>query len=153
MDTPTKLFQVAEVQLTYRPTFKTSERPRVTSSKDSYNILLEQWDHGKIDYVEEFKILLLNRGNRVLGMMTVSTGSTCGTLADPKIIFTAALKSNASALVLSHNHPSGTLKPSQPDLSLTKKLVDGGKLLDIKVLDHLIVTADGYYSFADEGLI
>jgi len=148
-----KLFQVAEVQLTYRPKFKASERPRVTSSKDSYNILLEQWDDGKIDYVEEFKILLLNRGNRVLGIMNVSSGGVSGTIADPKIIFTAALKSNASALVLSHNHPSGTLKPSQPDISLTKKLVDGGKLLDITVLDHLIVTNEGYYSFADEGLL
>jgi len=97
--------------------------------------------------------LLLNRGNRVLGIMNVSSGGVSGTIADPKIIFTAALKSNASALVLSHNHPSGTLKPSQPDISLTKKLVDGGKLLDITVLDHLIVTNEGYYSFADEGLL
>lgn len=146
-------FQVAEVQLSYKPKFKASERPRVTCSRDSYQILLQQWDQNKIEYIEQFKVLFLNRANRVLGIMEVSTGGMSGTIADPKIIFAAALKGTASSIILAHNHPSGNLKPSQADLNLTRKLKEGGALLDIVVLDHLILTVDGYYSFADEGFI
>ena len=97
--------------------------------------------------------MLLNRGNRVLGILDVSTGGFAGTIADPKVIFSTALKCCASSLVLAHNHPSGNLKPSQADINLTRKLKDGGALLDISVLDHLIVTSDSYLSFADEGLL
>ena len=76
-----------------------------------------------------------------------------GTVADPKLIFAAALKACASSIILAHNHPSGNLKPSQSDIDLTRKLKDGGKLLEIQMLDHIIVTTEGYYSFADEGLV
>jgi DNA repair protein RadC len=76
-----------------------------------------------------------------------------GTIADPKVIFSAALKACASSIILSHNHPSGNLKPSNADIQLTKKIVNAGNLLDIAVLDHVIVSAEGYYSFADEGLL
>lgn len=94
--------------------------------------------------------MLLNSANRVLGVMEVSSGGVAGTVADPKVIFAAALK--CSALILAHNHPSGNLRPSQADTNLTKRLVNGGELLDIAVLDHLIITEDDYLSFADEGL-
>ena len=100
---------------------------------------------------EQFKILLLNRANKVLGIYEVSTGGMSGTVADPKLIFATALKACASSIILSHNHPSGNLKPSNADLQLTQKVKEGGKLLDIEVYDHIILTTEGYYSFADEG--
>lgn len=146
-------FEVAEIQLSYKSIVKPSQRPKITSSLDAYEILLENWDEDRLEFVEQFKIILLNRANRVLGMYEVSTGGVNGTVADPKLIFAAALKANASGILLSHNHPSGQLKPSEADVRLTKKLKDGGQFLEIVVLDHIIVTAEGYYSFVDEGLL
>ncbi|WP_347159834.1 JAB domain-containing protein [Pontibacter chitinilyticus] len=146
-------FQVAEVKLSYRARVKPSQRPQVTSSTDTYNILKQSWDTGKLEFVEQFKVLLLNRANRVLGIYELSTGGVAGTVADPKLVFVAALKACASSLILCHNHPSGNLKPSAADLQLTKKLKQGGELLDIAVLDHLILTSESYYSLADEGLL
>jgi DNA repair protein RadC len=96
--------------------------------------------------------MLLNRANKVLGVLEISSGGISGTVADPKLIFAAALKAGASGLILSHNHPSSNLKPSQADISLTKKVKEGGTLLEIFVLDHIIVTSEGYYSFADENV-
>lgn len=144
---------VAEVELSYRNVVKPSQRPRVTSSKEGYDLLLSSWDENRIEFVEEFKILLLNTANKVLGIFEVSKGGVAGTVADPKLIFMAALKCNASAIILSHNHPSGNLNPSSQDLYITKKIVEGGKLLDIRILDHLIITIEGYYSFSDEGVL
>src|SRR5690606_17069786 len=130
-----------------------SQRPKITSSKDAYSILLGSWDDDKLEFVEQFKVLLINRANRVLGVYEVSTGGVSGTVVDPKLIFAAAIKGNASAMILAHNHPSGQLKPSDADLKVTKKLKDGGQYLEISVLDHIIVTSEGYFSFADEGLL
>ena len=97
--------------------------------------------------------MLLNRYNKVIGIFTVSQGGIAGTVADPKLIFACALKAAASGIILVHNHPSGSLQASQADMDLTKKLREGGKLLDIQVLDHIILTSEAYYSFADEGLL
>ena len=97
--------------------------------------------------------MLLNRANRVLGIIEISTGGISGTVADPKLVFTAALKSAASSIVLAHNHPSGNLSPSQADINLTRKLKSAGESLDIAVVDHIILTSESYFSFADEGLI
>src|SRR5690554_4680230 len=151
--TSKKQFEVAEIQLTYKTKVKPSLRPKITSSKEAYEILVENWDEDKLEFVEQFKVLLLNRANKVLGIFEVSTGGVSGTVADPKLIFVAAIKGNASAMILAHNHPSGQLKPSDADINVTKKLKDGGKYLEISVLDHIIVTSEGYYSFADEGLM
>lgn len=96
------LFQVAEITVSYTPRFKASERPHVTSSREVYNLLYNNWDHARIEFQEQFKILLLNRANRVLGIYEVSTGGTAGTIADPKLIFSAALKASAASMVLSH---------------------------------------------------
>jgi len=145
--------KVAEIKLSYRAKVKPSDRPQVTSSTDSYNVLKESWDTGRIEFVEQFKVMLLNRANRVLGIYELSTGGVAGTVADPKLIFVAALKACASSVVLCHNHPSGNLKPSAADLQLTKKIKAGGELLDIAVLDHIILTSESYYSLADEGLL
>ena len=98
-------------------------------------------------------MLLLNRANKVLGIFQASSGGVTGTVADPKLILVAALKSNASSLVISHNHPSGNLKPSRQDEELTMKIKEAAKFLDIRLLDHLIVTPEAYYSFADEGIL
>ena len=151
--TSKKQFEVAEIQLTYKTKVKPSQRPKITSSKEAYEILLDSWDEDKLEFVEQFKILLLNRASMVLGIFEVSTGGVSATIADPKLIFAAAIKANASAIVLSHSHPSGQLKPSDADIKLTKKLKDGGQYLEISVLDHIIVTSEGYYSFADEGVL
>ena len=102
---------------------------------------------------EEFWVVLLNRSNTVIEKVLVSSGGVSGTVADPKIIFKAALDKLASGVLLVHNHPSGNLKPSHQDIQLTKKLVESGRVLEIPVLDHVIFTDESYYSFADEGLI
>lgn len=147
------LNQVAEIQITYNPKIKPSQRQKVESSKDAYELLKGTWDHNKIEFVEQFKIMLLNRANRVLGIVDISTGGQSGTVADPKVIFGAALKAAAASIILAHNHPSGNLKPSQSDISLTHKIAAAGSFLDIAVLEHIILTSEGYLSFADDGLI
>lgn len=145
--------RVAEIQLVYRSNVKPSQRPKVSSSREAYEVFFKNWDLGKIEFVEQFKVMLLNRAHKVLGIYELSCGSVAGTVADPKLVFVAALKSNASSVIVAHNHPSGCLTPSQADINLTRKLKDGGKLLDIAVLDHVIVTNEGHYSFADEGIL
>lgn len=147
------LYRISEISVSYHPEFKATERPFIHGAKSAFQILCENWDHGKIQYVEQFKVILLNRRNYVLGIYEVSTGGVVGTIADPKVIYAAALKSNSSSIILSHNHPSSILTPSEADLSLTRKLVAAGQLLDIAVLDHLIISPDNYFSFADEGLL
>lgn len=152
IQTPT-LFQVAEVQLVYKQKFKPSDRPKITSSKDAYSILLQVWNKEIMCFIEDFKILLLNRANRVIGCFEVSTGGMCSTVVDPRVLFAAAIKGCASSIVLAHNHPSGNLNPSQADINITHQLIAAGKVLDIKIIEHIILSEDGYYSFADEGLI
>jgi DNA repair protein RadC len=147
------LTKVAEVELVYKSKVKASERPQVVSSADAYELMKVVWEDGKLDLVEQFKVLFLNRANKVLCLYHVSSGGITGTVADPRLIFSAALKVNAVALVLCHNHPSGALKPSRQDEELTQKIKGAGAFLDIKILDHLIVSSEGYYSFADEGLL
>jgi DNA repair protein RadC len=146
-------FSVSEVNLTYSPSYKIADRPKISSSKQAFDIVHSQWDQNKIKLLEEFKVILLNRGNRVLGIVSISQGGMTGTIADPKLIFVAALKAAASYIILVHNHPSENLKASTEDIRLTKKLVEGGKLLDIMVVDHLIITKDSYFSFCNEGLV
>lgn len=145
--------KVSEVKITYLPQFKASERPTITCASDTVGILRNSYGEGEITCVEYFKVLLLNRANKVLGVSTISKGGQSGTLADPKVIFSTALKSWASSIILCHNHPSGNIQPSQADIALTKKLIEGGNFLDIKVLDHIILTDESHFSFADEGLM
>jgi len=147
------LFQVSEISVSYRPNFRASQRPKITSSREAFDILMDSWDLDRIELQEQFKIILLNRANRVMGIYEVSSGGISGTLADPKLIFGTALKCCASGLILVHNHPSGNLVPSQEDSSITRKLQSAAALLDIQLHDHLIICSEGYYSFADEGMI
>jgi DNA repair protein RadC len=142
--------KVTEVQLTYKNKIKPNERPQISGSNDAYRVLESNWSD-QIELVEEFNMLLLDRSNRVLGMYPVSKGGLNGTVVHLKIIFAAALKGRASAIIAAHNHPSGPLKPSQSDIDVTRKLVKAGEILEIKVMDHLILSPHGeYFSFADE---
>ena len=144
---------VSEIQLSYLPKVKPGDRPMVCTSSEVYKILKDTWDFRTFEFVEQFKVMLLNRVNRVIGICTISTGSSTGTVADPKLVFVVALKANANSIILCHNHPSGNLQPSTHDIDLTKRMSEIGRLLDLKVMDHLIVTTDGYYSFADQGAL
>ncbi len=126
------------------------EKPQIRSSRDAYLCLapaLADLSH------EEFWLLLLNRANVVIAKERISAGGVAGTVVDPKVVFRRALEHSACSIILSHNHPSGALRPSEADIGLTKKLTQAAESLDILVLDHLIVSESGYYSFADEGLL
>jgi DNA repair protein RadC len=151
MSTTFNIHQLAEVELVYKTKVNPSDRPKITTSRDAYQVLLTAWDDNTMELREEFKVLLVNRANRVLGIFELSKGGVSGTVADPKLIFTAALKANASNIILAHNHPSGNLQPSQSDMELTKRCKEAGKLLEVQVLDHIILTSERYFSFADEG--
>ncbi|SFA41390.1 DNA repair protein RadC [Pedobacter suwonensis] len=144
-------FKVAEIEISYRPAFKLAELPKVTSSREAYKVLIERWDEGRMELLEEFKVILLNTKGRVLGVVNISQGGFSGTVADPRVIFAVALKACASSMILAHNHPSGELSPSDADLTLTKRLKSGGDILGIEVHDHLIVSRYGFYSFLEEG--
>lgn len=144
---------VSEVELVYKSKIKSSQRPQLRRVTDVYEFLLQNWDENRIELLEQFKVILMNKNNRVLGIYEASTGGIAGTLADPKLIFMAALKMNASILIISHNHPSGNLEPSQADKILTQKIKDVAALLDMRLLDHVIVTTEGFFSFADGGLL
>ncbi|MEN5232463.1 JAB domain-containing protein [Sphingobacterium faecium] len=144
---------VTEVELIYKNPLKPSQRPQVTTSKAAYEIFYNTWDKDKIELLEQFKIMLLNRANKVLGIFIISTGGITATVVDIRLIFAAAIKANATSILLAHNHPSGATNPSVADKQITEKIVSAGKILDISVFDHLIITKHGYFSFADNGLL
>lgn len=126
------------------------QRPRISCSRDAFNViaaLLSDLHH------EEFWLLLLNRANEVFARERLSSGGTSGTVVDLKLVLKTALEARASGFIAVHNHPSGNLEPSRADIELTEKLKQGGRILDLPMLDHLIVSERGYYSFADEGMI
>lgn len=142
---------IPEIKITYTPKLKISQLPIVTDSWQAYQLFKEIWDAGSLQYIEEFKLLLLNRANKVLGIYHVSTGGITNVIIDVRVVFIAALKSCATAMILAHNHPSGNMKPSTDDIMLTKRLKEAGRLLDIAVLDHIILTAEGYASLNELG--
>ncbi len=143
--------KVAEIEIVYKSKVKPSERPQITNSKAAYALLINKWDINLIEIQEQFKVILLNRASKVLGLLNLSTGGKTSTVADPGLILAAAMKAGASAVLVSHNHPSGALKPSHADLLLTQKLKTAAAYHDIRVADHIIVTIEGFYSMADEG--
>ncbi len=141
--------KVSEIQVSY----SSAETPKVkiSTTENAYRVLLENWDMNTIELCEEFKILCLNRANEVLGIYHHSKGGKSGTVVDQKLIFATALKCNASAIIVCHNHPSGNLTPSDSDIKLTKKLKKCGSFLEINVMDHLIISKNGYLSFINSG--
>ncbi len=125
-------------------------RDRITKSDDIANYLRATLEYRK---QEVFAVVFLNRGNKITHLEIISEGGITGTVADPRIILKKALEHDATAIILCHNHPSGNLKPSKADELLTQKIKQASALLDIHVMDHIIVSNEGYFSFADEGYL
>ena len=142
---------IAEISITYSCKIKASDRTQITKSDKAYKVILEAFP--STEHREYFYAMFLDRANRVMGVYQVSSGGITGTVVDPKIVFQAALKANACSVIIGHNHPSGQIHPSEADISLTRKMKQGGEFLELPVLDHIIIGQDKYYSFADDGRI
>lgn len=147
------LFAYAEIELTYRNKLRPEDRLKIHDSSIAYHLLMTAWDMNKIELVEQFYLILLDKSSACIGIANIATGGVSACIVDPKIVYATALKAKASNLILAHNHPSGNLEPSKNDLKLTEKLIEGGELLDIRVLDHLIVTPTRYSSYVDNGWV
>ncbi|MCE3278955.1 MAG: repair protein [Bacteroidetes bacterium] len=144
--------ELSEISINYSPKVKLSALPKVLTSKDAETQFRSVWSN-KMEYIEEMYLMILNRANKVLGYSKISHGGMSGTVVDTKVVFQTALKAHASSIMLAHNHPSGNLKPSEADLRITKIIKEAGRIMEIPLLDHIILTQEGYYSFADEGIL
>ena len=144
---------IAEIQISYHPKLEPSERTAITCSRDAYILLASLWDKGRLELQECFMALYLNNSQGVIGYHTHTVGSTSSVVVEKRILMAIALKANACGMILAHNHPSGRLRPSEADLDLTKQMKEGGKFFNVNILDHLIISSQGYYSFADEGVL
>ncbi len=140
----------AAMEISNRRKSSSPEMEIIRSSRDCFNFIKKVYAD---KVAEEFHVVFLNRANKILGSECMSKGGMSGTIADGKLIFRKALEYRCSAMILSHNHPSGQLKPSEADRKLTRSLIDFGKLIDIQILDHIIVAENNYFSFADEGIM
>lgn len=128
-------------------------KTRISTSRDLHKYLTEQvYNPYEIEHRDKFYAVVLDRHNKINGFMEVGAGGISGTVADIRIIMQFALLSNACSIILSHNHPSGNLKPSPQDIDLTKQMAGACKIMEISLLDHIIISAESYFSFADEGL-
>jgi len=146
--------QVNEIKVSYKERVPASFWRKITTSKDAAELLFEHWDKNTIGLHESFKIVLLNNNNKVKGIYQISQGGITGTLVDLRILFGVILKTLSVAIILTHNHPSGTLKASEADKQITRKIKKAADLFDIRVLDHILLVPSGdYYSFADEGIL
>ena len=143
--------KVAEIQITYRT--KPENKVIITNSKVAYDLILDHWSMDTIELQEESKILLLNAANKVLGVHDLSKGGVSSSILDVKIILGIALKCLASGVILVHNHPSGNMVASDADLKITKKLGLACEIMEMRLLDHLIISKDNYLSLADSGLM
>jgi DNA repair protein RadC len=142
---------LSEIHVSYKPGLISSRN--ISNSQEAFNILETLFPQETICLQEQFVVLYLNRANKVLGSYQLSKGGLTGTVADVRLILSVALKTLASGLILAHNHPSGNLKPSEADIGLTKKIKQSAKLMDIELLDHIIISNEGYYSFVDDGIL
>lgn len=145
-------FTMPEITISYKDNVKASERVKMLTSETSYTYLKPFYTEC-MEHHEESYVLFLNRANKALGVSLISKGGMAETVMDVKIILQTALKAHASGIILSHNHPSGNLNPSEADKRITSKIKEACKLLDLNLLDHIIITEEHYYSFTDEGLI
>ena len=146
--------EVNEIKISYCERLGTIESESIQMSEPVAKLLFENWNKDTIGLHETFKVLLLNNGNKVKGVYQASSGGITGTLVDLRILFAVILKSLSVAIILAHNHPAGTLSPSDADIQLTKKIQKAAQLFDIRVLDHLIISPTGdYFSFMDNNII
>lgn len=143
---------VQEVEVVYKPRRDAGERVQIYSSRDVYSYARRLFENFMLHH-EEVWVMMLNSAMKVIGVSQVAKGGITETTVDVRIIFQTALMANATGIILIHNHPAGKLMPSLQDKGLTKKIEDAGKIMDIKLLDHIIVTQDGFFSFADEGFL
>lgn len=143
--------KLAEITVSYST--KNEDRIKIINPKQIYDLTIEHWNLDTIELHEVAKMILLNRNNSVLGIYEISKGGVAGTIVDLKIVLSVALKCNASSIILIHNHPSGNLNPSECDKKITRRIKNACELLDLKLLEHLIVSKTGYFSFVEEGLI
>lgn len=146
-------YTVAEVRLTYKRKASYLGEGELRSSIDVYRFLLSIYPKETVEYRESFKVLYLNNCGKAIGYTTISEGGIDTTCVDIRMILQGALLCNATQIILSHNHPSGNPQPSTQDMSLTKKVRDAAAIMQIKVVDHIILTTDSFYSFSDEGNI
>lgn len=146
--------KVNEIRISYCERLGTIKSKSIQMSEPVAKLLYENWNKDTIGLHETFKVLLLNNANKVKGVYQASAGGITGTLVDIRILFAVILKSLSVAVVLAHNHPAGTLSPSEADIQLTKKIQKAAKLFDIRILDHLIISPTGdYFSFMDNNII
>lgn len=143
---------ISEIQIKYKPIKLDNGNVKITSSDDAFKIVLRHWNPDIIELQEEFKVLLLNNSNEVLGIYEMTKGGMTSTLIDVKLLFAVVLKACATAIITVHNHPSGKLKPSESDIQIFRKITEASKLLEIHYLDNLIITKNGKFSFNDESI-
>lgn len=143
--------KAAEIKVSYIN--KNEQKIKISSSSSAYELILNHWDLNIIDFMEEVKVILLNRANTVLGVYELSKGGSSSCVVDIKIILNVAIKAHSSSIILVHNHPSGLVKPSEIDKTLTNKLKEACKMVDLELLDHLVISRESYTSFKDEGLL
>lgn len=144
---------IAEISVTYSHIVPIKDRIKIVNHSHAFKVFRFVWDEETIELYETFMVILLNRNNRLLGVVTLSKGGMSGTVADIKLLFGIVLKAAAHCIVLCHNHPSGNVNPSELDIRLTKKIKNAREILEIALLDHLIITKDDYYSFLEYNLI
>lgn len=143
---------VCELSVSYRRA--ATKRIKVSSASEVVAFAREYFfTPDVIEYVEKFYVLFIDRSNQIYAWKQMSEGGMSGTVADPRIIFQTALLCHSTSIIILHNHPSGNVQPSAADIQLTKKLSDGGKLLEINVIDHILITSEQFYSFVEEGLL
>tara|TARA_R110001583_G_scaffold178502_3_gene334467 strand:- start:2306 stop:2752 length:447 start_codon:yes stop_codon:yes gene_type:complete len=141
---------ISEISIKYNPVKLDNGNVKIKSSNDAFSVFLKCWNPDVIELQEEFKVMLLNNSNEVLGIYEMTKGGMTSTLIDIKLLFAVVLKSCATAIITVHNHPSGKLKPSESDKVIFRKIRESAKILDINYLDNLIITKEGKYSFMDE---
>ncbi len=142
----TKMYKAAEVKLTYITKVKASNRIQIKNAEDAASLFFKIWDMATIEHVEEVKMIILNRANKVLGVTNISQGGQSGSIIDTRVILQYAIKANAAAVILAHNHPSGNLTASDADIKITNKIREALKLVEIQLLDHIIINKDEEYS-------
>ena len=142
--------QVSEIQVSYSPNIIDTI---ISTSEVSYKVALNNWNLDTIEMFEEAKVLFLNNALKVIGIYSLSKGGISSSVVDIRLILSIALKSISTHIILIHNHPSTNLRPSKADMDITSKLKTACEFLEIKLLDHLIINKESYYSFADEGLL
>lgn len=142
---------VAEIQVSYKPNKNFDFK--IEDSRQSFSLVMQKWEQDLIEMQEEVKILLLNRSCKVLGIYSLAKGGISSCVVDVRIILAVALKAMATGIILIHNHPSGNLQPSNEDKKITEQLNSSCKIMGITLMDHLIITKDDYFSFADEGIL